>query len=129
MKKFIITILFASICFGIRPDYFQQHVAYDIEVTLDDSAHTLQAFEKIVYTNNSPDTLDFIWFHIWPNAYKDNSTALAKHELESGNTNLYYATEEDRGFISNLKPRDRKCLTRFSYDSSTVLFDFTSLMN
>ena len=48
MNFFIITILFASICFGIRPDYFQQHVAYDIEVTLDDSAHTLQAFEKIL---------------------------------------------------------------------------------
>ena len=41
MKFFIIIILFASLCFGIRPDYFQQHVAYDIEVTLDDSAHTL----------------------------------------------------------------------------------------
>jgi len=66
MKIFIIIILFASICFGIRPDYFQQHVAYDIEVTLDDSAHTLQAFEKIVYTNNSPDTLDFFGFIFGP---------------------------------------------------------------
>ena len=97
MKFFIITILFASICFGIRPDYFQQHVAYDIEVTLDDSAHTLQAFEKIVYTNNSPDTLDFIWFHIWPNSYKNIDTAFAKQRKRFLNTSFIFSSEKKRG--------------------------------
>ena len=53
-------VLSLSLCFGVREGYFQQHVAYDIEVTLDDSAHTLNAFEEIVYTNHSPDTLTFI---------------------------------------------------------------------
>ena len=102
MKIFIITILFASICFGIRPDYFQQHVAYDIEVTLDDSAHTLQAFEKIVYTNNSPDTLDFIWFHLWPNAYKNTETAFAKQRERFLNTSFIYSKEKKRGYIDSL---------------------------
>ena len=83
-------------------DYFQQEVNYNISVELNDKNHTLIAEEIIEYTNNSPDDLDFLWFHIWPNAYKDNSTALAKHELESGNTDLYYATEEDRGYITDL---------------------------
>ena len=83
-------------------NYFQQEVNHNIDVELNDKNHTLIAEQIIEYTNNSPDDLDFLWFHIWPNAYKDNSTALAKHELEGGNTNLYYATEEDRGFISNL---------------------------
>ena len=41
-------VLSLSLCFGVREGYFQQHVAYDIEVTLDDSTHTLEAFEKIV---------------------------------------------------------------------------------
>ena len=82
--------------------YFQQEVNYNISVELNDKNHTLIAEEIIEYTNNSPDDLDFLWFHIWPNAYKDNSTALAKHELESGNTDLYYATEEDRGYITDL---------------------------
>ena len=58
--------------------YFQQHVSYEIDVKLNDQNHTLSAFEKIEYTNNSPDTLEYIWFHIWPNAYKNDSTALAK---------------------------------------------------
>ena len=83
-------------------DYFQQEVNYNINVELNDKKHTLLAEETIEYTNNSPDDLNFLWFHIWPNAYKNNSTALAKHELENGNTSLQYANEEDRGFISDL---------------------------
>ena len=53
MKNLILFILLASLCLGFESDYFQQHVAYDIEVTLDDSAHTLDAYEKIIYTNKT----------------------------------------------------------------------------
>ena len=60
MKKLLLNIILVSVCLGVEMDYFQQHVAYEIEVTLNDSAHTLDAYEKIVYTNNSPDTLQVI---------------------------------------------------------------------
>ena len=69
-----------------QKEYFQQHVSYEIDVMLNDQEHTLSAFEKIEYTNNSLDTLDYIWFHIWPNAYKNDSTALAKQLLRLGST-------------------------------------------
>ncbi|MBA64622.1 MAG: hypothetical protein CMG55_02355 [Candidatus Marinimicrobia bacterium] len=82
--------------------YFQQHVAYEIDVKLNDSAHTLSAFEKIRYNNNSPDTLQYIWFHIWPNAYKNDSTALAKQLLRLGSTRFHYSKDEDRGYIDSL---------------------------
>jgi hypothetical protein len=75
MKKRIIPFLLLTFVLSEK-DYFQQHVAYDISVELDDKAHTLSAYEKIIYTNNSPDTLNFIWFHLWPNAYKNDSSAL-----------------------------------------------------
>ena len=83
-------------------DYFQQHVAYDISVELDDRAHTLSAYEKLTYTNNSPDTLEFIWFHLWPNAYKNDSTALAQQFLRLGSTRFKYTKEKDRGYIDSL---------------------------
>jgi len=82
--------------------YFQQEVNYKIAVTLDDVKHELKADESIEYINNSPDQLTFIYMHLWPNAYKNNSTALAKHKLESGETELYYATENEKGFIDQL---------------------------
>lgn len=83
-------------------DYWQQHVAYEIDVTLDDSSHTLSAHETVVYTNNSPDTLEYIWFHLWPNAYKNNETAFAQQKLKHFSTRFYYSDEDERGFIDSL---------------------------
>lgn len=56
--------------------YWQQELRYDIRAELDEGEKTITAFETIVYKNHSPHTLDFIWFHIWPNAYRHDSTAL-----------------------------------------------------
>ena len=59
-------------------EYFQQEVNYEISVELDDSDHFLHGKESFEYINNSPDELDFIYIHLWPNAYKNGKTALAR---------------------------------------------------
>ena len=82
--------------------YFQQEVNYTIGVKLDDVNHELNATEKIEYTNNSPNQLTFIYMHLWPNAYKNNSTPLARQLYRSGDTKLYYATDDEKGFIDQL---------------------------
>ncbi len=82
--------------------YFQQHVSYEIDVKLNDQEHTLSAFEKVEYTNNSSDTLEYIWFHIWPNAYKNDSTAFAKQLLRLGSTRFHYSKHNERGYIDSL---------------------------
>lgn len=82
--------------------YFQQEVNYTIRVKLDDNKHELDGDVAVEYVNNSPDELPFIWFHIWPNAYKNNSTALAEQLIEDGNKKFYFADDEERGWISNL---------------------------
>jgi hypothetical protein len=82
--------------------YWQQKVDYTIDVTLNDKEKTLDAFEKIVYTNNSPDTLQFIWFHLWPNAYKNDKTAFSDQALELGNTDFYFSDKEQKGYINRL---------------------------
>lgn len=82
--------------------YFQQEVDYRIEVTLDDELHTLTGDEIVVYKNNSPDTLHFLYFHLWPNAYKNRKTALARQLFRQGNLVLFYADEGERGYIDSL---------------------------
>ncbi len=82
--------------------YWQQRVDYTIDVSLNEKEKTLDAFEKLTYTNNSPDTLYFIWFHLWPNAYKNDRTALSDQLLENGNTGFYFAEKEQRGYINRL---------------------------
>lgn len=77
MKRHLI-ILFLTINSAAfaQEAYWQQHLSYNIDVTLNDKDKSLTGFETIMYKNNSPVPLDFIWFHIWPNAYKQESTAL-----------------------------------------------------
>ena len=77
MKKYlsILLVCCSTVVFG-QEAYWQQKVRYNIDVALNDQDKTLKGSEQIVYVNNSPSTLDFIWFHIWPNAYKQESTAL-----------------------------------------------------
>ena len=102
MKKIFLVIKILLSTNLLAQDYFQQTVNYNINVTLDDENHTLKGMEYIDYFNNSPNDLEFIWFHIWPNAYKDNTTALAKQKLENGSTILHFANEKERGYINQL---------------------------
>ena len=82
--------------------YFQQKVDYKIDVTLNDIDNTLDGYELINYTNNSPDTLRFIWFHLWPNAYKNDRTAFSEQLLQLGRTDFYFSDNEERGYINRL---------------------------
>jgi len=83
-------------------DYFQQEVDYTIDVELDDESFMLRGQESLLYTNNSLDSLSFLVFHIWPNAYSSKKTALAKQLVRMGNTELHFATEDEMGFIDSL---------------------------
>lgn len=95
--------------------YFQQEVNYKISVKLDDENHFLRGQLRFDYINNSPDTLNFIYIHLWPNAYKNNETAFAKQQLKSGSIAFQTASEKDRGFIDSLS---------FTIDNQTLVFEY-----
>lgn len=57
------------------PDYWQQQADYRIEATLDPAANTLSAELTLSYTNNSPEDLPFLWFHLEQNVFKKDSAA------------------------------------------------------
>jgi hypothetical protein len=83
-------------------DYFQQQVNYEIHVTLNDLKHELNGSESIEYINNSPDTLRFLYFHLWPNAYSNNNTSLAKELLERNGKSKLFNDPELQGYIDSL---------------------------
>jgi len=96
---FICNVLFAA---AQKSNYWQQQVNYTIEVQLNDKEHSLDAFEQLEYINNSPDTLRFIWFHLWPNAYKNDRTAFSEQMLRLGRTEFYFAADSNKGYINQL---------------------------
>jgi hypothetical protein len=84
------------------PGYFQQEVNYDIHVKLDDATNSLTADETLQYINHSPDTLTFIWFHLWPNGYKNNTTALYKQLSTLSDRKDKLKKITDNGYIDHL---------------------------
>jgi hypothetical protein len=83
--------------------YWQQQVDYKIDVSLNDKEHSLDGYERIHYINNSPDTLKFIWFHIWPNAYKNDRTAFSEDMLKNGSTAFYFSADSMKGYINQME--------------------------
>lgn len=122
MSKFGYSLILILLSFRLisQENYFQQEVNYKINVTLNDDKHELSAFEKIEYINNSKDTLHFIYFHLWPNAYKNNETALAKQLLENGDTKMYFAKPSELGFIDSLDFKINEQTVRWEYDKEHI---------
>jgi len=89
-------------CATAQTPYWQQKVNNDISVRLDDSLHFLYGNIDITYFNNSPDSLRFIYFHLYPNAYKNLETAFARQQEANSNLSFYYALPSQRGFIDSL---------------------------
>jgi len=82
--------------------YFQQEVNYKINVTLNDRLHELHGNEYVEYINNSPDTLGFLYFHLWPNAYSGNDTELAREIFGTEGKSKLFNDPELRGYIDSL---------------------------
>jgi hypothetical protein len=96
---------------------FQQRADITMEVRLDDVQHMLHGAQTLVYTNNAPVALDTLWIHLWPNAYRDRSSALNRQMLRDGNLDLHFATEADRGWIDSLD---------FKQDGSSLIWGYHS---
>lgn len=97
--------------------YFQQQVDYVIDVRLDDKAHFLRATEAFTYHNNSPSTLDTLWIHLWPNAYRDRSTALCRQKDAQNDFDLHFAKEEERGWIDSVDFRSEGLKLAWALDA------------
>src|SRR5215207_4351542 len=74
MKRLSFLLLFIStLAFSQPSDYWQQHVSYKIESILSDSIHSYDGKLSVDYTNNSPDTLREVYFHLYFNAFRPGS--------------------------------------------------------
>ena len=53
--------------------YWQQRVDYKIAIILDDKTQQVSGTETLSYTNNSPDVLNKVFYHLYFNAFQPNS--------------------------------------------------------
>jgi len=102
MKKLFLCIALFVAQHLRAQNYWQQEVNYRIDVSLNDIEHSVKGFERITYKNNSPDTLYYIWFHLWQNAYKNDLTAFSDQLLENNRTDFYFSNKDQKGYINQL---------------------------
>ena len=76
MRKTAITTLLSIICsigFAQNSSYWQQKADYKMDVAIDVKSFTYKGKQEIIYSNNSPDTLKKVYFHLFNNAFQPGS--------------------------------------------------------
>lgn len=75
MKNLIYLFLFVSTGLLAQNNtwYWQQKVDYTMDIDVDVKNHQYQGKQTIVYTNNSPDTLHRVFYHLHFNAFQPGS--------------------------------------------------------
>jgi peptidase M1-like protein len=109
-----------------NPGYWQQHVDYKMEVFMDVSNYNYKGTQKLVYQNNSPDTLKRVFFHLYPNAFQPGSEMDARlQSIKDPDGRMVTKTKVDGNEvkvsrIKNLKPDEIGFLnvTNFKQDGN-----------
>lgn len=104
LKKYLLFILILGYCAqgSSQEREWRQKADYSIQVTLNDKDHTLDGFIRIRYQNCTPDTLPYVWFHFWANAFKNDKTAYCEQLIEKGQLDFYFSSPEQKGYINQL---------------------------
>ncbi len=74
--KQTLTFLFLIFCTTIavaQSERWQQHVNYTMNVDMNVQTNRFTGTQKLEYTNNSPDTLKRVFYHLYWNAFQPNS--------------------------------------------------------
>tara|TARA_R110002096_G_scaffold279167_5_gene473403 strand:- start:268 stop:2121 length:1854 start_codon:yes stop_codon:yes gene_type:complete len=97
MKRFILPLLFLSVLLScssskqaasgqpgvpavplppnilVNSNYWQQHVDYKMAIDMDVNTYQYKGKQTLVYTNNSPDVLNKVFYHLYFNAFQPDS--------------------------------------------------------
>ena len=66
-------VLTISLQANAQPDRWQQAVDYTMVIDMDVKKHQYKGTQKLVYTNNSPDELKHVFYHLYFNAFQPGS--------------------------------------------------------
>ena len=132
MRK-IILLFFLSLglnsAFAQSAPYWQQHVDYKMEVSMDVKNYQYKGKQELVYTNNSPDTLKKVFYHLFLNAFQPGSEMDARlHSIKDPDGRMVNKVkgadgkETKQSRIETLKPNETGFLkiTNFKQDGVTA---------
>ena len=95
---FVIALILVSTYIKADPGRWQQRVDYQMEIDFDVEKHQFQGTQQLVYTNNSPDTLYKVFYHLYFNAFQPGSM------MDIRSLTIEDPSRKIRDRISKLKP-------------------------
>lgn len=121
---FVVVLMlgYTTLSFGQNNyNYWQQHVDYKMEVNMDVETFNYKGVQKLVYTNNSPDTLNMVFFHLYFNAFQPGSEmdvrsrTIADPDSRVMNK-IQNLAKEDQGFlrVNNLTQNGLELVSKLS---------------
>jgi len=126
MKKLFFTLLTLFLFDSVQSqNYWQQNADYTIFVDVNAKTNSYKGNQEIIYTNNSRDTLNKVFFHLYFNAFKVGSDMAVR--LKNGDdintrfdVDISKLMPEEEGFlkVNNLKQDN---LSVETYVSDTIL--------
>ena len=114
MKKLLLLsfIIFGfSTVFSQNATYWQQHVDYKMDVTMDAKTSIYKGKQELIYTNNSQDTLKKVYYHLFNNAFQPGSEMdMRLQSIKDPDGRMFTKINKDdtekRSRIANLKPNE-----------------------
>ena len=103
---------FTAMSFSQSTGYWQQHVDYKMNVVINAAAYQYQGSQQLVYTNNSPDTLRRVFYHLYNNAFQPGSEmdarvqAIADPDRRMASKTKVEGKEVRESRIAKLKPNE-----------------------
>lgn len=87
--------------------YWQQHVDYKMDVVMDVRSNSYSGTQNLIYTNNSPDDLSVVFYHLYYNAFQPGSEMDVRSRTISDpdtrvDNRISILKKEDYGFINVL---------------------------
>jgi hypothetical protein len=106
-------------------EYWQQHVDYTMDVKMDVNTFNYEGTQKLIYTNNSPDNLEQVFYHLFYNAFQPGSEmdvrsmTIADADTRVGDR-ISKLQKEDFGFLNVVSLTQNKIPLKYT-TSGTVL--------
>ncbi|QWX83599.1 M1 family metallopeptidase [Cellulophaga sp. HaHaR_3_176] len=108
MKKLILPLLIllftTSSVISQNTNYWQQHVDYSMDVAMDVETYQYTGTQKLVYTNNSTDDLNRVYYHLYFNAFQPGSEMDSRlQDIEDPDGRMM---EDKKSRIASLAPNE-----------------------
>lgn len=105
--------------------YWQQRVSYEMEIDMIEAKNQFNGKQKLIYYNNSPDTLYKVYYHLYFNAFQPNSM-MDKRSREIIDPDrrvrdrIYHLKEDEIGFheVKSLLQNGKK--TTYQIEATTL---------